>query len=258
MKKTSMLDIKRIVVLPDIHTPNEHKPSIEAILKFLVHFKPHKLIQLGDFCDFDALSSFDPAHKHQIVMLEDELKMANILLDRIDKAVGKKCERTMIGGNHENRYHKAAARHLFVPDRISRSMISWKESWADEYRLKERGWKWVEYGQWLHEGKLILTHGWASGTSSPSDIAKRFPGRNVLFGHTHQHLVSGFMDENGLPIEIESIGTLSNFDLHYLNGKPPYNWARGFTYIYMNQEGSFTKNFVHVVDGKFIFNGKQF
>lgn len=250
--------IIRTIVLPDIHTPLHHKPSINAIFDFISYWKPHKLIQLGDFCDFNSLSSYDLHSPGEFITMQDEIDSANSLLDSFDKALPRNCQKWMIGGNHEDRYHKERAKFLFEDNRVTKAVMTYKLGWADEYRLPKRGWKWVEYGGHLHLDKIIYTHGWASGNGSCNDIARRFPGRNVIFGHTHQHLVSGFMDERGFPIEIESIGTLSNFDLAYLRGKPPYNWTRGFSYIYSMPDGTFTKSFIHIIDGKFVVNGRKF
>jgi len=250
--------INRTIVLPDVHVPHEHKPSIEAILQFIRYWKPNRLVQLGDFCDFNSLGSFDLHNVDEYISLDDELKAANDLLDRLDKALPRGCEKYMVGGNHEDRYHKVKAKFLCPPDRITKALLSWQQSWAHEYNLTERGWKWVEYGGHFHLDKIVYTHGWACGPSACADMARRFPGRNVMFGHVHSHMTAGFMDERGLPIEIESIGTLSNFDLSYLRGKPPYNWARGFSYVYTMPDGTFTKSFVHIVDGRFVINGKLF
>ena len=250
--------IKRTIVLPDVHTPHEHKPSVSAVIDFIKHWKPHRFIQLGDFCDFNSLSSYDLHSPSEFVTMDDEIAAANELLDKLDKVLPKNCEKYMIGGNHEDRYHKEKAKFLFESNRVTKAVMSYQGTWANEYRLPKRGWKWVEYGQSLHLDKIVYTHGWASGPGSCIDISKRFPGKNVIFGHTHQHLVSGLMDERGFPIEIESIGTLSNFDLSYLRGKPPYNWTRGFSHIYTMPNGTFTKYFTHIIDGKFVSQNRQY
>ena len=80
----------------------------------------------------------------------------------------------------------------------------------------------------------------------------------MVFGHAHQHIIYGCMDERGLPIECESIGTLSRFDLSYLKGKPPYNWIHSFLYIDMMEDGTFTKHFVRVICGQFVEYGRKF
>ena len=131
-------------------------------------------------------------------------------------------------------------------------------SWDMEYQLDKRGWEHFDYGEHVAIGKVIFTHGWASGANSALDMSRRFPGKNVVFGHAHQHIIYGCMDERGLPIECESIGTLSRFDLSYLKGKPPYNWIHSFLYIDMMEDGTFTKHFVRVICGQFVEYGRKF
>lgn len=257
----------KVVVLPDIHVPCEHKESVDAVLQFIKVFKPDILVQLGDFCDFNSLSTHPIGRPSEFVYLEDELSAARKLLDRIDAACPAYCQKYLIGGNHEDRYLRYKTTHLYFSEQISRSLHDFSDWWV-EYELaphpKDKEWKvrknwhWCNYGEWVDLGKLILTHGWASGPSSTQDISKRFPGKNVLFGHTHQHLVYGCMDEAQRPIEVESIGALSRFDLSYLRGKPPYNWTRGFSYIYMRDDGTFTKSFIHIIEGRFIVNGREY
>lgn len=254
--------IHRTVVAPDIHTPLHDEPSIKALLDFIKWFKPHRFVQLGDFCDFNSLSSYDLHKTGEFVYLEDELDAANALLDRFDKALPKKCEKFMVGGNHEDRYPAFLAKWMFFPDRVSKSLRKFSESWGDEYNLSKRKWKWCDYGGYFKFGKLTYTHGWASGPSAPLDLSRRFPGQNVLAGHTHQHSVYGCLNEDGLPIEVETIGTLSRFDLAYLRGKPPYNWTRGFSHIFTMGNGVFTKRFTHIIQGRFVeadrvFDGNQ-
>lgn len=248
----------KTVVLPDIHVPCEHKESVDAVLRFIKDFKPDTLVQLGDFCNFDSLSKHPIGRPGEFIYLEDELDASNALLDKLDAAVPKHCKKYLVGGNHEDRYSVYKTQHLYFSEQITRSLKEFKE-WWDEYKLPTRkNWNWCEYGGWFELGKIIYTHGWASGSNSALDTSRRFPGKNVLFGHTHQHLVYGCMDEHQRPIEIESIGTLSQFDLAYLRGKPPYNWTRGFSYIYTMDNGNFTKSFIHVVDGRFIVGGKEY
>lgn len=229
--------------------------AVNAVLSFIKFYKPHILVQLGDFCDWDSVSSYDVHSNSDVQTIEREITGANNLLDKIDKVVGRDCRKYMIGGNHEARYAKFIANNGFT---LSIRRMKKFSSWYEEYNLTKRGWETRDYGQHLTIEKLIFTHGWFSSGSAAKKMAECFPGRNVVFGHTHQHLIYGCMDEKGLPIESESIGTLSKFDLAYLNGKPPINWINSFMYIDMEDSGRFTKHYVRVIDGSFIEYGRKF
>lgn len=161
----------------------------------------------------------------------------------------------MLGGNHEDRYEKFRVNH---GNKVEVRRLRPLTSWHEEYHLNQRGWKHYDYGQHLTIGKVVFTHGWYSSGGAARKMSECFPGRNVIFGHTHQHLIYGCMDERGYPIETESIGTLSKFDLSYLRGKPPINWVCSFMYIDMREDGTFTKHYVRVIDSKFIEYGREF
>ena len=246
--------MKRIVVLPDVHCPNYEEKAVEAVLKFIKFYKPNTIIQLGDFCDWDSVSTYEPRSEQDIISVDEEVTSANFLLDDIDSA-SNGCEKFMLGGNHEDRVAVFNVNH---GHKVDTRRLRTLDEWHEEYNLEKRGWKHLDYGEHLKIGKLIFTHGWFTGDGAARRMAQCFPGRNVVFGHTHQHLIYGCMDENHEPIESESIGTLSKFNLRYLRGKPPINWIHSFMYIDMRDDGTFTKHYVRVIDGKFIEYGKEF
>lgn len=246
---------KRIVVLPDIHVPNHEEIALRPILKFIKFYKPDTLVQLGDFCDWDSVSSYDLKCKEDLITVEHEVASSNYLLDDLDKTSGRKCQKIMIGGNHEARLTK-----FIASDRYNNQVKKMVEltSWQKSYNLDKRGWQHCEYGGHFNIGKIIFTHGWYASGNAASKMAQCFPGKNVIFGHTHKHLIHGCMDENNLPIETESIGTLSRFDLSYLDGRPPIDWIHSFMYIDMSNNGTFSKHYVRVINGSFVEYGKRF
>jgi len=241
--------------LPDIHTPNHNQPAIKAVLQFIKFYKPDTLIQLGDFCDWDSLSSYDVSNENEIVTIEKEVNEANFLLDDIDRVLSKNCKKIMIGGNHENRYPKFK---LNQGSKVEDKRLKEFSTWELEYNLYGRGWDAFKYGSHVQIGKIVFTHGFFTGPNAAKKMGECFPGRNVIFGHTHQHLVSNCLDERDSPISSESIGTLSKFDLSYLNGKPPINWINMFEYIDMSDNGNFSKHPVYIINGKFIEMGREF
>jgi predicted phosphodiesterase len=245
----------KIVVLPDIHTPNHNQNAIKPVLSFIKFYKPDILIQLGDFCDWDSLSTYDVSSECDIVTIDREVSEANYVLDAIDNACQEKCRKIMLGGNHEKRYPKYKVNQ---GSEVEKRKLREFSTWALEYNLYSRGWEYFDYGKNLQIGKIVFTHGWFSSGNAAKKMSECFPGRNVIYGHTHKHEVYGTIDERGLPIEAESIGTLSNFDLSYLNGKPATNWVNGFLWIDVLADGTFTKHFVNIICGRFVAYGKVF
>ena len=62
---------------------------MEALLDFIKFYKPETVIQLGDFCDWDSVSDFQPSSEEEIQPIDIEIESANKLLDRLDKVCGK-------------------------------------------------------------------------------------------------------------------------------------------------------------------------
>ncbi len=244
----------RIIVLPDIHVPNHETDAVNAVLKFIKFYKPTHLVQLGDFCDWDSMSTYDPRREEDIVNIADEIGAANKLLDVIDSSVPKNCVKYMCGGNHEARSVKFMAKHSM--DLMVRRILKFK-SWHDAYKLKERNWKFCEYGDKHEIGKIVFTHGWFIGGNHAARHLNLWH-KNILYGHTHTFQVAIGSGLDTKPILSASLGTLSKFELSYLVGKPPVNWIHMFSYIDMRKDGSFTPNFVPIVDGKFFAFGKEF
>jgi hypothetical protein len=251
---------ERIVVWPDVHTPLHDEKSIKAAIEFLIWYKPHHFIQLGDFCDYNSISRFDLHYPEEAVKLEDEIKAAKCMLDRIENALPPYCRKYMIGGNHEDRWHPVRAKFKFeLPGSISLVYKELKRSWGEELDLTSRGWWWCEYGKVLELGKIIYKHGKSTSKNGSAKVeSDKHPGKNVIFGHTHCHNVCGRIDHKNLPIEAETIGTLSRFDLAYLKGDAPVDWVNMFMYIDVAKSGWFSKHPVHIINGRFIECLKEF
>lgn len=245
---------ERIAVLPDIHVPNHNQPAINAVFNYLKDYKPTTLIQLGDFCDWDSVSSYDVRRESDIVLIEHEVRESNRLLDTIDALVPRSCKKVMIGGNHEARYEKFKINYGFT---VAIRRMKDFGSWHQEYNLAKRGWKHTEYGGIHEHGKILFTHGWYTG----GQHAKRHLGlyhKCIIYGHTHEFQVAVENGFDGHPIMSASIGTLSNFNLSYLVGKPPVNWINMFATIDVMADGTFTPSFIPIINGRFVKDGKQY
>lgn len=244
----------RTVIFPDVHAPNHHEPSFNAALQFTKWYKPHRFIQLGDFCDWDSVTDYSPKREADISNIKTEIESANELLDRIDSVLPKNCERYMVGGNHEARVERFKVSHGWRPE-IRR--LKELTSWHQEYNLDKRGWKWCEYRKWFTFWKVVYFHGNWTGQGAAKKHLDYFK-RNVIFGHCHQRLIATTTDRDGEPMESESIGTLSKFDLNYLD-LPSHDWVHMFCYVDTDTTSfNFSKHSVHVIKGKFIEFNRRF
>jgi len=246
--------IKRIVVFPDCHAPNQDRLSVWSCLQFIKHYKPTHFIQLGDLCDWDSLSVHEARRESDLTDINLEIREANNLLDEIEAVLPKKCEKTLVGGNHEARYARFSVSNRH--DTRVRQLHDFT-TWENEYGLSKRGWRWCQYGEYYELGKIIFTHGWFSS----GNHAQRHLGlyhKNIIYGHTHQFQVATSVGLDGHPVMAASIGTLSKMALSYLVGKPPVNWIHMFAYIDMHDNGTFSPHFVPIVNGRFFELGKVF
>lgn len=244
----------RIVVLPDIHCPNHNEGAIRAICSFNKSYKPTILVQLGDFCDWDSVTTYDPRREEDIVSIENEVRDSNTLLDEIERSLPRKCRKIMVGGNHEARYTKFAVNKGFE---LSIRRLKDFKSWHEEYNLDKRSWEHCEYGEHIEIGRLLFTHGWFTGGTHAERHLRLFH-KNIVYGHTHQFQVATANGLDGKPVMAASIGTLSKFDLSYLVGKPPVNWLTMFSYFDMRNDGTFSPHFVPIVGDRFYELGKEF
>ena len=237
-----------------MHVPNHYEPAVLSVLEFIKSYKPTHIVQLGDLCDWDSISNYEIRREQDVVTIGEEIEETNNFLDRLDKVVPRVCEKWLIGGNHEARYERARLNRGH--DVIIRQLKDFS-SWSNEYNLSKRGWNHVEYGECIMIGKVVFTHGWSSGPTAATRHLHMFH-KNIIFGHTHTFNVAIGSGLDGHPVISATIGTLSKFDLSYLVGKPPVNWIHMFAYLDMLDNGNFTPNFVPIIDGSFVVNGKMF
>lgn len=258
--KINLKDGTIAVVFPDIHTPRHHVPSVKAALSYLKELrkknKPDIFIQLGDLCDFDSLSRFQVINSKDMVSLIDEIRSANELLDEIDSILPKHCQKIITFGNHDKRPELYRLNNWDSKDQklFGKSFGYERIPNADVlYKLKERGWKWVDYGDTVEIGKAVFTHGWyVNKWHTEKTLTKWF--RTIIYGHVHNWQVCNRNGMDGNPVAAMCIGTLSRLDLSYLKGVPP-DWMHLFMQMNYFADGTFTPLMIPIVNGRFIMDG---
>ena len=145
-----------VLFVPDYHIPYESKTTWALMYTVAEELKPDTIVIMGDFGDFKAVSSHlkNPIDKTR---LKWEMEQCNRRLDQLDELGAHR--KIFLAGNHEwrlQRYLQEKAPELY-------DMISVPEL----FRLKERGWEYVEYMQHARLGSLYLTHsGGGTGVGS--------------------------------------------------------------------------------------------
>ena len=243
-----MKKITKVVVLPDIHAPKCHYPSLKVVLEFIKDYKPNMLIQLGDLCDFDSLSKYETLKEKDLTSLNHEVESANEVLDSIEKVLPWNCEKVLLEGNHDRRPETyrlnrwdAQAKRLFGMAQLPDFHVL--------YNLKKRGWSWVEENKLFDVGRASFVHGFFTNQYHAAKTVRRW-FKTIIYGHLHQYQVHTISGMDQLPVSAMCIGTLSRFDLSYLRGIPP-DWCHMFMYMEFFGDGFFTPHPVPIINGKF-------
>ena len=201
------------------------------MLQVAKELKPDRIIVLGDFADFFALSKYDK-NPNRASNLEYEVGLVAEGLDELD-AIGAK-HKQYIAGNHEDRlerYLMSSAPELFNLVKL-----------AEILKLKERGWGYTPYKAYYKLGCIVYTHDLGKAGKYAVHAALADAQNSVIIGHTHRlgYIVEG--DATG----VQKIGFCPGWlgDLSAIDYKHQLlanrQWALGFGIGYLNHATGYT------------------
>jgi predicted phosphodiesterase len=167
--------VRKILFIPDCHHPYVDKRAWRLLLKVGADVEFNTIVQLGDFIDFDSVSSHARNTIRDIPTLRDELAAGNEALDELDSLEAQ--QKYYIFGNHENRFDRFICQHGAL-----RNLTSIEH----ELHLKKRGWQQVDYRKELKIGKLFLTHDCDNAGETAHSQALKKAGASIIIGHTHR------------------------------------------------------------------------
>lgn len=240
---------ERVFIIPDSHVPYQHPVAFSLMFKAIAAFKPTVLIILGDFIDNYSISahSKSPARK---TLLASEVHDAAHQLSLISKAVGKKCKKVFICGNHEDRlprYIERVAPELFGLVRIDALL-----------GLDNSEWKVIPYKKSFRLGHVSYTHDLGkSGRYAGMQAADTY-GSNAVIGHTHQASIVYTGNAQGKRFVGLSCGWLGDPDLiDYMHvDKARALWTHCIGTGYMLDDGVTHLQIHPMIDGAMILEGK--
>lgn len=247
-------DILRVVVQPDTHVPEYDKDAINVFCKFLKSYKPHGLINLGDFLEMGSVSHWDNKDVSPR-RLVPEIKEAKKLLKQIEEAAGPQCVfKRFIVGNHEdwlNQYLTARIPEVLDGlDEIGPSLTI-----ENLLGLKDFGYRSIPLNEILRLGDAHFIHGYYTSANHSKKHLDVF-GVNIYYGHLHDVQSYSGVSVKGTH-EAMSLGCLRTLQAPFLKGKPN-NWCHAFGVFEFRYDGSYTRYCPIIVDGKFSFNSKLF
>lgn len=247
-RRTSRLwkkgETAKIIVVSDMHAPYHDERSVDLCLETVQKVKPTHVVFIGDGVDAYPVSSY-PKHPRRKLAIEDEIGIANGVLESFEQAMPTKCSGIYVEGNHENRlkrYLVNTAPELFG---ICPSMY-------DLLKIDDRGWRWVDYGDAIKLGDVTFTHD--VGRCGKSAVMQSLAdwGASLVIGHTHRLGVSWAGTTSGSERHFcMSVGWLGSYDKIDYRSKAlsKREWQHGFGMVDIAPDGTGFPTPLPIVNG---------
>jgi hypothetical protein len=222
-------ELERILLIGDVHAPFHDKYAWDAMMKFARQWRPHTIIQEGDFGDFYSVSDHDKDPRRANNLLE-ECKATNALFDELDDL---KPERKIFDeGNHCWRLE----RHL-----MSKSSALLGAVTIDGlFHLQERGWMHVPYMSYGRIGNLHHTHDVGKSGANAVRQTAAAVGHSIAFGHCHRLEQIYFGTVLGERYTAACVGWLGDVAAaNYVSEVVKAQWQHGFATALMDKGGDF-------------------
>lgn len=210
------------LVLSDVHAPYTNKEAFEAALDDAVAQGVTSVIINGDFLDMHRVSRYGT--NYQAPNVQAEIDYATALLDFIDEKLDSP---TVIwkDGNHDIRLQAYINANAPEIAGIAGTTI------YDLMKMEERG---VIYTgrRMTSYGDLLVIHGdevrGIGGIDPARKAAAKFPGMNVMCGHTHRGESRYFKRPDGQVNHTHVVGHLGECSPEYHQYT---NWRLGWAIL---------------------------
>ncbi|MEO5366660.1 MAG: hypothetical protein H7831_09960 [Magnetococcus sp. WYHC-3] len=258
-----MEEMKKAIVLPDIHHPYHNKKAWLAVLNFIKWFVPDIVVLLGDAMDMRSVDHWKKEkgnlrHFEGLRLLHDYKDFSEDILKPIEEAVPN-ARKIYMGGNHEIFVERVLDENPQLVGMVEPETV---------LKLEERKWEWIPYlikqkrggvkRGMLKLGKLTLVHGEYTNKFHASKTADSYL-KSVMYAHTHdlQLFTKVTVEDPNDYHSCQSIGCLCDRSPMFLWGRPN-RWVHAFAVIYFQDNGNFNAYIPVIVNGKFVFEGKVF
>ena len=239
------------LVVPDLHLKFHDPQYLSMITRILVEEGSNLsgIIQLGDFLDNPQCSDFaqDPSRKNE---LWDDIGGYNMLLDVWESLLPQGAVVHQLEGNHEDRlrrylWTKAPKVHGMVP--------SWPSllKFPERHARRKLTWHWHPLAKWSScvIGDTVFHHGKFFDRHVAVNNLDRYPGKNLVTGHTHR-LQTAYRAGRW------SVSLGHGSDAEKTMHEPvPTTWTQAFG-IYTVHEGKGHIEVVAVDNGSCVFRGQ--
>lgn len=250
-KKTVVF--RKLVLLPDVHVPDQDVLCWSAVMKFIDDSKPDEVGVMGDFLELESCSMHEgSAH---LVQLESDFQAGYRALKGIRELIPNG-DMFYLEGNHETRLKRFIA--------VNAPSLDGALSIPQGLRLDDLGIKWYpEDQQPIFRGKLGILHGHQISRALPMHHAARAAqlygerGHIIVYGHTHKEQVFSAAQHNGNRKAV-GLGALRSLKVPWMHGAVT-GWVNQFAIAYIRVDTGAASLFPVTVDnGSFIWADKLY
>jgi len=251
--KGNIFEVKKVVLLPDIHYPHYEKTVLDVVNEFIADYDPDELVYMGDQISLDSISSWNrhkPLLKEGQRLLKDYENFNRDILVVHEKITRPDIQRTFMIGNHEQRVRWFCEEHPELSGLID----------LERYlRLEERSYSIIPFNQIYQIAKLSVIHGYYYNKYHSAKTLDVFEG-NVVYAHVHNpqmYAKVSPIDKKGYHTAT-GLGCLCNIAPEYKRGMPT-TWINQFAVLeYLPATGNYNLFPITIVDGSFMWNGKYY
>lgn len=241
--------IQRWCILPDLQVPYHDVRSLAAVEAYMAAHRWDGWLQLGDFLDFNELSSYvkgrPGAVKEDVARTFEAGRAILVRHARILRSKNVNARIVLLQGNHDYRAVRYAEEnpglkeHLDVRRnlQLDEMDVEWVPSW--------------EKGTLFRLGNARFLHGHYINKYHAAKMVEAY-GTCVYYGHTHDiQFFPKVTQGNGLTFEAGSLGCLCRYDQAYMRGAP-HNWQQAVTTFFLQPNGNFNLNISRIFNHRFV------
>lgn len=242
----------RLSGMPDTHVKFMDKPAVMSYLKFLEWYNPDIHLIFGDFADCEGISHW-PSNDLEPRRLIPEMIQARQLLENIIKLTPKVSTRIFLTGNHEDWIEKGLSSMPELFEGIEQLGID--ISVKSLLNLNKYEYQLFPVNDLIRIGKAHFTHGIYTAQAHAKKHMSVYKC-NIYYGHLHDNQVYNETSIYG-NLEAACNGCLSKLNAKFLRGKPN-NWVHGHGAWEFFRDGSYTRYFIPIFNGKSSMAGNIF
>lgn len=212
-------ELESILIIPDTHVPYHDERAWQVMLAVAKSIEPDRIIILGDFVDFYAVS-FHAKALDRSRNLKWEIEQAKLKREDLD-GLGA-TNKVYIKGNHEDRLDRFLSTYA--------GPINELVDFDREMGLTANGWAVVPYKQGYDLGHVSFTHDTGSAGINAHRQSMNVYHGSVVIGHTHRMAYDVVGSTKGKRILAAMLGWLGDFDrIDYVHKqKALRDWVHGF------------------------------